>query len=271
MMQPLSLSGAYKLTIFLLGIGSSIKAMETLRMRDSYGRQGIFNWRITGNDVLQRGGFSGFFDKIYGKTGMVVLSILVLVSFGLLLAIPDQSFLFRLNLLLFLSANLLLYYRQSYGLDGADQMSLLITLVILLCYLFYRQEALMTIGLIFIGSQVALSYFVSGVAKLISPQWRSGLAIEGIWSTYTYGSPLARRVVFRSKAVCRAFAWSTIAVEMLFPLGLLLDSRSIVGFLVAGFLFHVSIAVIMGLNDFVWAFVAGYPSFYYLSRFVAAS
>lgn len=272
MTHPISPTDSYELTIVLLGIGSSVRAMETLQVRDSYAKDGIFRWEIAGNDIfhVQNSFIAALLRRVYGKTGMVVLSTLTLLTFGLVLALPEQTYLYRLSLLLFLGVNLLVYYRQSYGLDGADQMSLLITLTTLLCYGARRTESLMAIGLMFIGCQVALSYFVSGVAKLISPQWRSGLAIEGIWSTYTYGSPTARRLVWRSRGACIVLSWATIAVEILLPFSLLLDSQLVVFALVVGFLFHFAIAIVMGLNDFVWAFVAGYPAFYYLSQLVSS-
>lgn len=63
-------------------------------------------------------------------------------------------------------------------------------------------------------------------------------------------------------------AWAVIAFEVLFPLSLCFGSTgAIVGMAVAGS-FHLATAVLMGLNSFLWAFLAAFPAYYYVACFI---
>ena len=163
---------------------------------------------------------------------------------------------------IFVVLNLLLIFRHSFGLDGADQMSIIILLTILLCNTFVRHPEIQRLGLYFIGAQLIVSYVAAGIAKLYSREWRSGIAITGILNTYTYGSNFTRSVICQSKPASVALCWATILFESLFPLAIFLPTEWILGVIALGVLFHLSIAVVMGLNDFLWAFGAAYPGFY---------
>ena len=54
--------------------------------------------------------------------------------------------------------------------------------------------------------------------------------------------------------------WVVILAELAFPLALLAPAKVLFGVLALFALFHVGIAVAMGLDTYVWAFLAAYPS-----------
>lgn len=162
-------------------------------------------------------------------------------------------------------ANVALYFRHGYGLDGADQMSLLILLTVFLCTVIINNNAIKEVGVWFIALQLSISYIIAGVAKLISSQWRSGLALQGIFSTYTYGTVLTKKIFTNHKSLSMVFCWTVIIFEITYPFVLFFNAEMF--FISIGILFHLSIAVIMGLNDFVWRFATAYPLFYYISKF----
>lgn len=255
----------YYYTILLLSAGLSIKSCEYLFSIKLFQKGNIFDYSIIGIDMFQSSIFSPIFYRLYSKGGVTFLSILSLVSVGFIFSFPFESTIFRAALVILLIANLLLYYRHSYGLDGADQMSLLLIITLLLCFVFVSSSAIQSIGIYFIALQLSLSYTVSGIAKLVSKQWRSGLAIQGILSTYTYGMRFTRLKLTKNKGLCKIICWMTIIFELFFPIVLFLDPQTTLICLIFGFLFHLTIAIIMGLNDFVWGFTAAYPSFYFLS------
>jgi hypothetical protein len=56
-----------------------------------------------------------------------------------------------------------------------------------------------------------------------------------------------------------------IVFECTFPLAILSPRLALV-FFGAGIAFHVGIAAVMGLNNFVWPFIATYPAVYIASN-----
>jgi hypothetical protein len=252
-------SDAYLLTILLLGIGLSIKAAETLSLLPEYGKRGSFDYEITGDDALLAGRFAPVWSKLYSQAGVRAVAWLSLASFLATAIVYELGGSVRVVLVGFILLNVLAHYRQAFGLDGADQMALLLLMVLLFCFIASSDNRVRLLGLWFIALQLALSYIVSGVAKVLSTEWRSGVAIQGILSTYTYGTGTTRRLVIRSRRLCQILCWSVMLTEIAIPFGLLLGRRGALAALTLGALLHVSIALIMGLNDFVWSFVAAYP------------
>lgn len=258
----------YYYIILILSIGLSIKSCEYLSTIKMFQKGNAFDYSVIGIDMFQMGKLGWFFKLIYSKNGVISLITLSLMSTVIIYASPFNSVLFSSAVVVLLSVNLLLYYRHSYGLDGADQMSLLLIITLFLCYVFASDPNIQKIGVFFIAFQLSLSYTVAGIAKLFSKQWRSGLAIQGILSTYTYGMRFTREKLTKNKFMCLTLCWLTIIMEIFFPLVIFLDPQITLIFLGFGFLFHLSIAIVMGLNDFVWGFSAAYPAFYYLSTLI---
>jgi hypothetical protein len=148
----------------------------------------------------------------------------------------------------------LVHIRLVYGLDGADQMQNVVWAGLAL-YAAAPGGVLGDAALAFVAIQVGLAYLTSGIAKAISPEWRSGAAIRGILATHSYGgSGLARRC--RGSRLSRAACWGVIGFEIGAPLVALAGGLALVAVLAAAVVFHASIAIVMGLNDFFWAFVS---------------
>ncbi len=265
----MEISAAYYLTILIMGTGLVIKSCEILVTINDYDSRRIFDWNIVGSDKLLYSRLTRLFGSVYSKSGVTAICGLTIASFLLMISVRFESILFYIGLSVLAIANLVLYFRQGYGLDGADQMIMLILLTLLTCFVVVDDQQIREIGLWFIALQLALSYIVSGLAKLVSKQWRSGVATQGILSTYTYGTWLTRKFLTSGSAssINRLLCWMVILIESLFVLTLFLDPSILFWCLIGGLLFHLSIAVVMGLNDFVWSFAAAYPAYYYISQF----
>jgi hypothetical protein len=142
----------------------------------------------------------------------------------------------------------------SFGLEGSDQMATLVLLANAMTALMPQMQWLTDV---FIMVQLILSYGVAGVAKLVSPEWRSGRALGMIISTRSMGvgaTPMLIRNPHVSKLICSSiigFELAWFALPLNKPLAL--------GLMACGVLFHFSSAWIMGLNLFPWAFVSAYP------------
>jgi hypothetical protein len=59
---------------------------------------------------------------------------------------------------------------------------------------------------------------------------------------------------------CAALAWLVISFECTFPIALAFGKTGSAVYAAIGIAFHISNAVIMGHNTFIWAFVATYPA-----------
>jgi hypothetical protein len=155
-----------------------------------------------------------------------------------------------------------LMLRTTYGLEGSDQLVLIVFIALTLVALRPTVTA-MQLGLWFITLQACLAYFTAGIYKVTSPVWWDGGALTGVLGTLSYGNPrLASWFVERT----RTTKWSSRVfslTEAAFPLVLICPPTWMPYFLAWGVGFHVACAVIMGLNNFVWAFVATYPAIAY--------
>jgi len=108
--------------------------------------------------------------------------------------------------------------------------------------------------------QVAFLYFGSGYWKLINPYWHSGEMLR--WTLAgPWGTPLAFWLVrLHPPAVFfGVLTWSVIALEMSMPILLFSRKLQAYGF-AAGFLFHLSIALLLHIPEFMNC-VCGYVLF----------
>jgi hypothetical protein len=159
-----------------------------------------------------------------------------------------------------MASGLGLNYRCLFGGDGADQMMMIVAAGLLAVVATPTDSPWHDAGFWFIAAQSCLAYFTSGVSKAVAPKWRSGEAVNSIMRTSTYGHQSVRNLLVAHCRLAFVFAWAVIAFECLFPLALLAPREVLIAALAAGVLFHIVNAVIMGLNDFVPAFLATYPA-----------
>jgi hypothetical protein len=115
-------------------------------------------------------------------------------------------------------------------------------------------------GVFALAGQATLAYFVAGAAKLASPVWREGGALLGVMQTQSYGDSFAARFAGNRPGFCAFVCWLTIVTETLFPLVLILPPALLMASLACFAAFHFSNAWFMGLNAFIWPFLATYPS-----------
>lgn len=126
--------------------------------------------------------------------------------------------------------------------------------------------ALVPLGLAYIAAQVVLSYFVAGVVKVVVPMWRSGDALHRLTVLPRYAvSPQAARWLVRG---ARPLAWGVMLLELLCPLVFVGPQAALV-VLAGTALFHVVNAAALGLNRFLWAWIAAYPAVLWASTLAA--
>lgn len=159
-------------------------------------------------------------------------------------------------------------HRSVYGSDGSDQVAMLSATVCSAAHLPFLRDREQQVLIAFLGAQSILSYTVAGIAKLISPLWRDGSALTGILRTRTYGDRDLHRLLSRRPYLAKHTARTVSVLETAAPLLLVLPDRiRRVGIGLMGS-FHVVNARYMGLNRFLWAFVATYPAVDYLGQVI---
>jgi hypothetical protein len=221
-------------TGLLLGLWCLLATAEWASRFALFRDDGLLSWRVLAlrPQWVHRSRLAGI---VHRPRGVALVLGLRLACAALLLLAPQGWT--RVGLLAALVATgWLMKLRNWLGEDGADHMGQVV------------------------AGQLTISYFLAGAAKLASFEWRSGRALVGVMGTGAYGHPFAARVATAGPWVPIVFCWCVIAIETVFPAFLFAPREVLLGVLAAFALFHGATAFFMGLNTFVWAFIAAYPS-----------
>ncbi|MCA1845618.1 MAG: hypothetical protein LC792_20975 [Actinobacteria bacterium] len=241
----------------LVGAGAILSSLEWMALRKELRPDGALPWKLTGSRrfLLEHPALQRLLSRLYEPPYVLVLILARAASAAALvaMAIADVGLLAPFAALGL--STMLLHYRHPYGLDGSDQVTVIISIG-LAVGLALGVESL---ALAFVAAQAVLSYFIAGVSKLGGPVWRDGTAVPAILSTRTYGHPPLGALLVELPLIGRGLTWSTVAFESLFPLALLAPIEVLLAFLVFGAMLHIGTAVTMGLNVFAWSFIATYP------------
>jgi hypothetical protein len=248
-------NNVYHLGLIIAIVGLVISSAEYLAISRVFGAEGPLASRVV------RFAFSNSSARRWSWAGGIVVALAFIRIAGCALALVSYvgSIAFSVGLGVAAGSHLALERRRWLGGDGSDQMN---TILLCTCFLAagpWSTRPIQYLGMVFIIAEVMLSYETSGISKLVSPAWRSGAAIPAILATATYGAPRISGILRSHAVVATGACWAVILCEMAFPLALLLPPHGLVIALAFGFLFHLSIAFLMGLNTFLWAFCATYP------------
>jgi hypothetical protein len=129
---------------------------------------------------------------------------------------------------------------------------------------FGSQPGAVRVVLCYLGLQTVLSYWISGLYKVRHTSWRRGGALQKFLRDNRYGTPGSVLDLVRLPEAARAWVWLLLAFELLFPLSIT-SPRVALLFMGTGLLFHYAVFRVFGLNRFFWAWLAAYPSVYFLS------
>jgi len=253
-----------RVVVGLCAVSVIIRTLELLARASLFGPQGSLSWKLV-QELCPFECPPWFTALCDGRGLLAVLIVRLAASAGLL--VPARPFLLLACLTIVALSSLMLNLRMPVGQDGSDQMNVLIVLPAWLAILCGQDLAKIAV-LMFIAGQGSLAYATSGVAKLGSPLWRSGEAIPQIMSTLAYGNGLAARALCSSLALRRTACWSVILFETCFSFSVLAGPHGLLGVLAVGLLFHVSCAILMGLNCFLWSFLATYPALIFTSNYL---
>lgn len=253
------------ITQILVSIGVAILALETLAEHRLFSSTGLYAWNVLSTNIwwTQSRIGSTVLNALLQYPGFLVLVSLQFAAALMLLSgwFPEWAL---AAVAVMLAVHMLFLFRNQYGLDGSDQMMLLV-LAAVFVYQLHPTSGMLTIVFGFLTGQVLLSYLTSGIAKAISPVWRSGAAIVGILNTDSYGARLMARFLHKHGWAARAVCWGVLGYECCALLALIHPTVAL-GFIVIGAVLHLAIGVCMGLNVFFWSFTSTYPALYYVSQ-----
>jgi hypothetical protein len=249
-------------TLTLASIGVVISSAEYLCIRREFRNEGVLAWRIFGSrpEILRRRSLLRPLAGLFCESGVVTLIVArLLAALGLLMQ-PSPGLMASILLATVTATSIAMSLRNIVGMDGADQMTVVV-FTGLTVYALAGDRLVRDAALLFIAAQAILSYGVAGIAKAVSPLWRSGEALPLIMATRTYGDARVARALRRiGKRKNRMISWSIIALESSFIFAILLPLPVVLCLLAWGVVFHAANARLMGLNTFFWAFIATYPA-----------
>jgi hypothetical protein len=259
----------------LVAIGMTVSGLEQLAERRQFSHVGAYSWPVlrTLNSWTLAGRGSVVFDRLfeYPQTlAIFALQVVLGVATGvaaLTIGVEAGRFVLALLVGCLLASHLAGILRCQIGLDGADQMRTLV-LAGLFVFLTAPGPWLQAAALWFIAAQAVCAYLTSGIAKLISPTWRGGSAVAAIVNAESYGDRRLAHLLLDCRWLSVTASRGTILLECVGPLLVLGGPRLCLLFIVAAILFHLAIAVAMGLNDFLWSFTASLPALLYVSHSV---
>jgi hypothetical protein len=120
----------------------------------------------------------------------------------------------------------------------------------------------------YLAVQVVASYALAGAAKVVHPDWRSGRALADVFQFSAYPVSESLRRLRAYPRVLPAASWGVMLLELGFPLALA-DVRALWAALACAALFHLSAALLFGLNRFFWTWLAAYPALVWFQGLVA--
>lgn len=152
---------------------------------------------------------------------------------------------------------------------GSDMMSLIIGSGLFISSLDAIWPPLRQLGITYIGVHATFSYFIAGAIKLQTPDWRGGSGLPAFINSSLYSNQNLSALLSK-KSVSLGLSWLVMLFEITLPLALL--NGQILAYYFAGAMaFHITNALIFGLNRFIWVWAAAWPGIFFISETLASS
>lgn len=257
-----------RVSALIVGAGLAVSTLEFIANIRECRKDGLFSWEFWRETKWRKHPrLKAIANPFFAYPGVLIVLLARLALIGLLLyQLSRGSRLDPILMTALVASQLYINFRYTVGKDGSDQMSTIVLLMLCGIAWFPERPVIAIACVVFMAFQSVLSYLTAGIAKLISPDWRSGDIILGVIGTETYGSRFMAGLLREHKFLRRAMNYSTIAFESLIVLALVLPSPWNAWFLVIPLMFHVACAAMMGLNIFIFAFAATFPALLYVSN-----
>lgn len=246
----------------ITGFSILIQTIEFFSLRRHFvGSQATWDWTIIKKDFeIFPHGFRAIFEFLLRPQIFVgILGIRLILAMSALVVPGAWIF-----VLLWVSTLLIcLRWRGTFN-GGSDFMTLIVLLGLAVGYAKPVAALGSQVGLAYIAAQSCISYFVAGVVKLKSPDWRNGRALEIFLNRSICKIPNSLQRWVASPVPSMALSWGVMSFECLFPSVFLHPVVAWIG-VGGGLIFHALNAWFLGLNRFFWAWASTYPALIYWS------
>lgn len=255
-------------TMLVACIGLAIQTLEDLTRFNVYTDTGILSWKIT------QAQFSWSFSKLKGRVldfilnesafkALLIIRLFTIATVICTAILGGNRVIFASTSFIILLSLIAHSLRTIYGLDGTHQLYIVIFAGTCIASSFPEESIAFKSAIGFIALQTVISYFSSGVHKLRSVIWRSGDAVVGIFSARMYGNRWVYLILQKFGLLAFVLSWSIIVFEISFVFVFIGEPKLTIFMLLSGIAFHLSTAVFMGLNNFLFAFLSTYPAIIY--------
>lgn len=255
-------SVAVRAVTLMIAAGQFVFALQLLATRSLFEPGGLLDWDVCLRHWRRR---RNWLPEL-GAPSVVAVAGIQATSAGAAALAALQGWPLTVPLAVLFIINVFHIFRMPLGRTGAEDMSHSVILALLIGSL--GSSTGMTFALIFIAMHSCLAYLTAGAAKLIMPEWRDGSYMRGMICTRYWGNRALAAWMLRRPVLIKACALTVFIGEMVFPLIVIAPwPLAITGLAVAA-AFHIAVAVILGLNLFLFAFVATYPAVLFLNLMV---
>jgi hypothetical protein len=245
----------------LTAVSLLLQTLEYLRLQPAQRHDGLWRWSRQRADVAHASlPVRRLLDWLFSER---VHRLHLLVRAGAAASLFAGSSTTGVVLLFVSSVLILIRWRGAFN-GGSDFMTIIVLTGMLIAQLgqYVVGPALAwKAGLGYIGLHSITSYFISGAIKLLSREWRNGLALPYFLDGGLYG-PLAADSVLRRRHVAMACSWAFILWECAAPFALL-SPQVALAFCATAVVFHFLVFRYFGLNRFFWAWLASHPAVIY--------
>ncbi len=254
------LDNCYYISVLILLLSGFVHSTEFLFVPRAYNNLIYFN---EDNSTARYSLYNPAVRKVFH----MVQSCLVIAALTVLL-VTRISLAFKILFFVLSLSVLYAYVRRRTGRDGADQVRLLAFLSYSLCF-FIQDEYSKILPLLFLGFQLLVSYTTSGMAKLLSPYWRKGNVLADILSTHSYGNKAFSAWLKQHPRLEKFFSHLAIFFMLFVLVAFLLPwPQVLLVSLGCMFCFHLTVAFLMKLNDFLITIPLLYPAIFFLHQWI---
>lgn len=252
-----------------LGFVALMLFMTHYRQRSyMWGSDGVWPWSSFTAQLSESGTFSLFALSRSELWFEVVFHAAILVSAAVMVGFGGRGMLFVHWVLLWSFGQ-----RNPMLLDGGDNLAHIVLLMLLLTHCFDRLRLfppmfilaklrdhwlsvlLHNIGVLAIGAQICLVYLVSGLYKVQGEMWQDGTALYYILRVPEFMWPGVSEHIFTNALLVTVMSYAATLMLVMFPVMILVDwLRGPATIMMI--LFHLSIALLMGLTGFALTMIA---------------
>lgn len=259
-----------QLSIIFLGIQVIQTTLESLANHRIYRKDQLLSW-----DLLRYA--KPFFhsniwitkalDVLFRYPTVLLLFVLRLLFAGGMVFLSWKGIESRLLTILILGTSglgILLGWRNIFSNNGSDQLTTIILIPVCIYTTFAADPLVRIMSIYFIACQSELSYLTSGFFKLAHKNWRNGNTLKEVLSTSVWGNRCVKSRLDKHPMLYKYGSYAVIGGEILLGCSFIFPPYICICLLAAGVLFHLMVAIVMGLNTFFWAFLSTYSAVYYV-------